>query len=102
MGIFSTDRMVALNEMGDAVSLPSHPHRMPHQLVVMHMHILTMLVLNDRVMHDHAGLHDVPKDHLIPQLRRTSYNSKLGLQKLQMLSSRLSIVKVFVLSYLRG
>jgi hypothetical protein len=99
MGIFITDRMIALNEAGDAVSLPSHPHWMPHQLVVIPVHILTMFVLNDHVMHDHTSHHDVPKDLLIPEVRWTSNNRKLGLQNpkffLNILpSSRLSTVKV--------
>jgi hypothetical protein len=56
---------------------------MPHQIVVIPVHILTMLDLNDHVMHDHTSHHGVPKDLLNLELRWTSHNSKLGLQYLK-------------------
>jgi hypothetical protein len=99
MGIFITDCVVALHEASDKVSLLSHLHRMPHQLIVTHIHILTMLVLNDHVMHDHSIHHDVSKNLLLLEIRWTSHNGNLRMQNQKcsldiLLSSRLCIVNV--------
>jgi hypothetical protein len=77
---------------------------MAHQLIVMPVHIFTTFVLNDYVMHDHTNHHDVPIDLLLPELRRTSHNSKLGLQNLKCSLHILpsSHSESHVLYYMRG
>ena len=75
--------MIGLKEARNSVSTSPRPHRTSHQVIGAIDHILAMLILYEHVMHDHTCIHDVLKDLLTPKPRRSSHNSKLGLQNLK-------------------
>ena len=71
--------MVNLKKASDMVFPSTRMHRLSDQFIGV-IQIFRMLMLNDHVVHDQGGCHNVPKDFLIPKHSRSSHNSKLGSQ----------------------
>src|SRR4051812_3812308 len=75
-----TNIMVHVKKTSGSLFTSTRLHWFPHELVERVLQILSMLILNDQIMHDHTSGHDVPWDRFITKPSRPSHNRKLGLR----------------------
>src|SRR4051812_38650598 len=101
MCVSISNRMVHLKEMSNWIFTSTRLHWFLHELVERVVQILSIIILNDHVMHDHTFVHNVRWNLLMPKHSQPYHNRKFGLQNPKITlsifpSSRLIMVEIYV------